>query len=279
MCITAFVFGLVSKTQKKGYRLILAFNRDEFYARPAKPASFWATNGDIIGGMDMTPGKEGGTWLSLSKTGRLALLLNIRRLDGFVDPDAKGRGSLVKDFVEGSQGCEEYLQGIAEEGEQYNGFNLVTADLTDKDEVYYYSNKSGSPPEKLQPGAYGISNSLLASPWMKATHAKDSLSDIANVAEQPKERLTEEILKVMRNDVPLSHDKPLDESSITLEKLYAVAPELLCVKTPVYGTRSHTVILVDTQGEVTYTESYLLEPIDARNRQWKTESVTFSLKD
>ncbi len=129
MCITAFVFGLITKTQKKGYRFVLAFNRDEFYARPAKPASFWSGNGDIIGGVDMTPGKEGGTWLSLSKTGRLAFLLNIRRADGLVDPNAKGRGSLVKDFVEGSQGCQEYLEEIAKDGNEYNGFNLITANL------------------------------------------------------------------------------------------------------------------------------------------------------
>ena len=82
----------------------------------------------------MTPGKEGGTWLGMSKTGRLAFLLNIRRLDEVVDPDAKGRGSLVKDFVEGSKGCEEYLKEIAKDGDLYNGFNLVTADLS-KDEV------------------------------------------------------------------------------------------------------------------------------------------------
>ena len=126
------------------YRLVLAFNRDEFYARPAKPAAFWSENDSIIGGRDMTPGKEGGTWLAMSKTGRLAFLLNIRNPDTIVDPEARGRGSLVSDFVKGSQSGAEYLEGVAKDGGQYNGFNLLTADLSKQDEVEVGLNKFGT---------------------------------------------------------------------------------------------------------------------------------------
>lgn len=41
----------------------------------------------------MNPGKEGGTWLGMSKKGRLAVILNIFNPDGIRD-DAKGRGKL-----------------------------------------------------------------------------------------------------------------------------------------------------------------------------------------
>lgn len=41
----------------------------------------------------MTPGKEGGTWLGLSKLGRIACLLNLNALDYPSDPAKKGRGS------------------------------------------------------------------------------------------------------------------------------------------------------------------------------------------
>ena len=145
--------------------------------------------------------------------------------------------------------------------------------------MHYYCNKTDQSPHKLQPGVYSVSNSHLDNPWIKTTHTKDALAEIltTNPDEKSKAELTDEILRVMTNDIPLSQTSPLDETSITQEKLYATLPELVCVKTPVYGTRSQTVILVDSQGEVTYTEHYLTEPIDAKNRVWKTDTVTFRL--
>ena len=48
MCI---VFMYVNnEPQSNGYQLIVAHNRDEFYARPTKPANFWADNPDCISG-------------------------------------------------------------------------------------------------------------------------------------------------------------------------------------------------------------------------------------
>ena len=42
----------------------------------------------------MTPGKEGGTWLGLSKLGRIGCLVNLNALEFPSDPSKKGRGSL-----------------------------------------------------------------------------------------------------------------------------------------------------------------------------------------
>nr|CAD7202742.1 unnamed protein product [Timema douglasi] len=59
------------------YRVILASNRDENYTRPAQPLATWIDNPVIMGGRDMEPGKEGGTWLAMSLHGRISILLNI----------------------------------------------------------------------------------------------------------------------------------------------------------------------------------------------------------
>ena len=53
------------------YRLILAANRDEFFARPAAPAAFRDDASQILAGRDL---KEGGTWLGLTRTGRIAAI-------------------------------------------------------------------------------------------------------------------------------------------------------------------------------------------------------------
>lgn len=50
---------------------ILCSNRDEHLARPAQPASWGGQQPDILAGIDV---QAGGTWLGLSRTGKLALL-------------------------------------------------------------------------------------------------------------------------------------------------------------------------------------------------------------
>ena len=49
-------------------------NRDEFTARPTAPLSWRA---GLLGGWDLQPGREGGTWLAMDTGGRLGLLTNI----------------------------------------------------------------------------------------------------------------------------------------------------------------------------------------------------------
>jgi len=51
------------------YRLILAANRDEFYRRPTTAAAYWPDGPGVVGGRDL---RAGGTWLALSRSGRLA---------------------------------------------------------------------------------------------------------------------------------------------------------------------------------------------------------------
>ena len=48
-------------------------------------------------GQDMFVGKEGGTWLGVSRMGRFAMLLNILQPGG-LNPDAKGRGKTRAQF-------------------------------------------------------------------------------------------------------------------------------------------------------------------------------------
>ena len=46
------------------YPLVVAANRDEFFARPAAPAGFWADHPDVLAGRDL---QAGGSWLGVTR--------------------------------------------------------------------------------------------------------------------------------------------------------------------------------------------------------------------
>ncbi|KAB0345931.1 hypothetical protein FD755_024414 [Muntiacus reevesi] len=126
--------------------LILAANRDEFYHRPARAADFWGSNNEVLSGLDMEEGKEGGTWLGVSTRGKLAALTNY--LQPRLNHDARGRGELVAQFLTSDMDSLSYLKKVSAEGHLYNGFNLIAADLsTEKgDVVCYYGNRGEREP-------------------------------------------------------------------------------------------------------------------------------------
>ena len=55
--------------------LVVAANRDEFYARPTKPLAQWVEAPQVFAGRDL---QAGGTWLGLTESGRFAAVTNVR---------------------------------------------------------------------------------------------------------------------------------------------------------------------------------------------------------
>ena len=132
-----------------GYPLIVAANRDEFHGRPAAPAAFWTDKPAILAGRDL---EAKGTWMGVARNGRFAAVTNYR---GATEPRAaESRGALVARFLEGIERPETYLKSI--KASQYSGFNLLVAD----EELWSMSNRDG-PARRLEPGLYGLGNTLL----------------------------------------------------------------------------------------------------------------------
>lgn len=128
MCIIFFVVN--ENATGDQYKLILAANRDEYYARPALPAAPWLEDKSVIGGRDMEPGREGGTWLAVSTKENIfkfGALLNITGEPK--DKDALPRGNIVVDYVTNSQSNAEYCQELIDSKRVYNCFCLVTIEM------------------------------------------------------------------------------------------------------------------------------------------------------
>ncbi|KAG7247532.1 hypothetical protein CRUP_015395 [Coryphaenoides rupestris] len=85
----------------------------------------------------------------------------------------------------------------------YNGFNLLTADFNAKeDSMCYYGNRGSTQPISLNPGIYGLGNSLLETPWMKVEHGTRLFTSVVEQHSQSSSEtsLVKDLLNVLKND-------------------------------------------------------------------------------
>lgn len=274
MCIIFFKFD-PRPASKNAYRLILAANRDELYNRPSKAADFWGTSSDILSGLDLEYGKEGGSWLGISRRGKLAAITNY--MEQRPNPDAQGRGFLVSNYLmDKDVDSYSYLKKVSTEGHLYNGFNLITAEFKAKqDIVCYYGNRGSPEPIRLNPGIYGLSNSLLDTPWRKLVQGKRHFSSVVSDQSLSSDGLVQELLNVLNNE-ELNTPDPIQESQGDGYTHILQALSAVCVRSPHYGTRTNTIILIDAEGNVTFTERTML---DCDPSKWSTSSFQFKLQE
>ena len=212
------------------FKLIIAANRDEFYSRKTAPAAYWPDHPDILGGRDL---EAQGTWLGMTRTGKISLLTNYRD-PANINPSAPSRGRLVADYLEQNVSAENYLLTIEKKARQYNGFNLIAGDV---DQLWFLSNYLPGV-KKINEGLAGLSNHLLNTPWPKVEHGKEKLKILLRNSTLHPEMLFEFLC-----DGQQAPDDKLPDTGIGLERERALSS--MFIKSPGYGSRCSTVILVD----------------------------------
>lgn len=234
MCLIVFSYQQHSK-----YDLILAANRDEHYERPTRPAQFWEEDPRILAGKDL---KAGGTWMGINKTGSFSALTNFRN-PAIRKEDPPSRGHLVLDYLKNNESAKNYMQSVDAKANQYMGFNLLAGTI---DQITYYSNQRNDI-QLLDSGLYGLSNHLLDTPWPKLTRAKSGLAELLE-----EESISQEALFSLLADDKKAPEDQLPSTGIPIEIEKKVSP--IFIKSDGYGTRCSTILLVDKNGEVTFTE-------------------------
>lgn len=235
MCLIVFAHDI-----HPHYRLLLAANRDEFYERPTSPLSVWEDQPQILAGRDL---KGGGTWLGITRSGRIAAITNYRDPTAVLS-DAPSRGFLVRNFLESSEPAERYLAHIADEAHRYNGFNLLVGDLSG---LWYLSNRHAGF-RRIEPGYYGLSNHLLDTDWPKVSRGKTALQRL--IAGNKAAR-TESILALLA-DRTTAPDDALPDTGVGLTWERILSP--IFISSATYGTRSSSVIACFRDGKVSFVE-------------------------
>jgi uncharacterized protein with NRDE domain len=228
MCLIVFAWQVIPGTP-----LLVAANRDEYYARPSQAAHWWPDRPDIYAGRDLA---GGGTWAGISRGGRFAALTNIRA-PGAWRPDAPSRGHLVSDFLAGSLPAPDHVAALAADAAAYNGYNLLVGDA---DTLVWSSNgnrddaRNGRP---LAPGIYGLSNAGLDTPWPKVVRTKAQFASLVCQG-APSDAYFE-----MLGDTSQPGDRRLPDTGVGLEKERLLSAVL--IESADYGTRVSTLIRID----------------------------------
>jgi uncharacterized protein with NRDE domain len=220
------------------YAVAIAANRDEYHARPTIRATWQEEN--WLGGRDL---EAGGTWLGVTRSGRFALLTNVRD-PARKHPHAPSRGLLVpKVLSDPADDVPQSLASVRESGARYNGFNLLAGTPR---EAAWTSNYSDGV-RRLQRGLFGLSNALLDVPWPKIMRTRAALAAWVGRGDADVEPLFAALA-----DRAMAPDPELPSTGVPLEWERRLSAPFIV--SDGYGTRSSTVVTIDRDGHVRFIE-------------------------
>ncbi|XP_016991917.1 transport and Golgi organization protein 2 isoform X1 [Drosophila rhopaloa] len=321
MCVIFFCAD--SNPQASGYKLILASNRDEYFARATQSAAKWPNAEHVYGGIDLEPGREGGTWLAIGHSANFFKVGALLNLTGEPKPrDAVahknilqphnhnsnstginlcpkpstsnnptshpskgqsnnehfllGRGMIVADYVTRSDeqhSILEYNQSLLKDCSKYTAFNFVSIEIGPSSLPARVNLLSNVPPtlEEFQNGeCYGFGNSLPHTPFEKVRHGQQEFEAIVKKhGGSSVEDLSSQLMQLLRNkhkfwpDVELKRRAPNWGEGLSALNVH--------IGEHAYGSRTHTVILVDSHNKMHFIEE-TMDGVDPEG-EWRTTHI------
>ena len=222
------------------FALVLAANRDEFFARPTLAADYWKDAPDVLGGRDL---EKGGTWMGVTRNGRWSAVTNYR--DGASPwPGTRSRGELVAGYLTGNSNANSYADDVARTAHAYHGFNFLAGD----GESVHYVAHAERMSHRVEPGIHGLSNHLLDTAWPKVERGKHQMQNIlsANAGD------LEDALLALLADRQTAEDALLPQTGIGRDWEKQLSASFIVA--PGYGTRASSVLLIGIDGDVRFRE-------------------------
>ena len=215
------------------FPLVLAANRDEYFARPAAPAAWWRGEGvDIFGGRDL---EKGGTWLGITRKGRFAVVTNVRDLTKPPPPGASSRGWLVRDAL-----ASDVLPPRVDAA-RFPTFNL----LVGEGETVHVL-RDDAEPAIVAPGVHGLSNHRLDTRWPKVESAMRAFESLRRID-------SDALFRILADDAHAPDDE-LPSTGVPIEVERALSPAFVRLPALAYGTRCSTVIIGHAGGGYDFEE-------------------------
>jgi uncharacterized protein with NRDE domain len=227
MCIVALAIA-----QHPRLPVVIAANRDEFHARPARAAAPWAEDAAVVGGRDL---EAGGSWLAVHRSGRYAVVTNFRQPGA--TRGACSRGALVHDFVRGATAPSEYVETLRDRRHDYAPFNLVVGDAR---AAWWLESISGRH-DRFEPGTHAFSNGPVLAPWPKCQGVAASLKQALRVDAPDTAALMAALA-----DTSVAANNELPDTGVGIELERLLSP--IHIVGDRYGTRASTLLALDQDG-------------------------------
>jgi len=179
--------------------------------------------------------------MGATREGRIAAVTNFR------DPaekrsTARSRGTLVTDFLLGSEPPGDFLARLAGHAGEYNAFNLLVGDGKS---LWCYGSRAGAPRE-VAPGIHGLSNHVLDEPWPKVVRGRAAMREaLAQLDPAPP------LFEFLSDGRP-ARDDELPGTGVGIDWERRLSSALITGAD--YGTRASTVLAVSASGDLRFEE-------------------------
>lgn len=238
MCLVA-----IALDAAPGLPLVLAGNRDEFHARPAAPAAFWADHPGVLAGRDL---EAGGSWLGVNRQGRLAVVTNHPGRPAPLRGN-RSRGELVTGFLTGAQDHDAYLDKLASRAGEYAGFSFACGDARGMGMAAAFDDGPAYR-AALPRGITVITNATPGERWPKSEFLEGAVRDALAGGTADLDTLFNALFDALAVTTPVAKIEGADDN-----------PWLRARATPFirgdrYGTRASTVIVMDAKGRCRFIE-------------------------
>jgi uncharacterized protein with NRDE domain len=231
---------LVLNQVRADYPVVLATNRDEFYARPTSGPLRLLEAPRTVGGRDLV---AQGTWMGVTEQGLFVGVTNQRTVAP-PDRSKRSRGELVLQALALGErdAITRMLRGV--DGREYNAFNLLWGDADELCVAYAREGRALLEIDVVPRGLHMLPNDRLDSPGfpkvqrafsLLTPHLQASFEELVQALQRALadgERPALEDLAALADGSPISRELLRDLSA-------------LCIRTPLYGTRSSTIVALE----------------------------------
>ncbi|WP_072687041.1 NRDE family protein [Rhodococcus marinonascens] len=221
--------------------LVIAANRDEFYARPTEPLQRW--DDGFVAGRDLL---AGGTWMGITEGLRFAAVTNVR--DSAPTAGTRSRGALPVEYLRAPTSPADYAAQVTTADADYGSFNLLVGD---PDELWWVTNRPNGRRQRVAPGLHGLSNAELDTPWPKVTGGTRSLAAALADDDGSADSDPEAYFDVLTDADPAPWEA-LPDTGVGPELERALSSRF--IRHSDYGTRACTLLRVRSDGTYDITE-------------------------
>jgi len=229
------------------FPLIVAANRDEFYARAATRPVVLHDAPRAVGGRDV---EAGGTWMGATQDGFFVGITNQRSWGRF-SRAPRSRGTIaLRALAAGSvEAARDAVRGI--DPSEHSSFNLIYGDASNL-EVAYGRREAGMVElQRLGEGIHVLTNDRIGSPdFPKADRA---LTLVAPAQAMPWPELARALHTALGDHELPSEDRvPEPPPDAPFGRDLVRQLQALCIHTPAYGTRSSTLMALGESSVLHY---------------------------